>query len=191
MGSRRRHPAQQGSCAADEDEEVNPEILDEEEQATVIQDLRRKNEEQNRLTRRVFLGLCFFLLLIFAYCAAVTFKAPFKLEHQLHLQSATTSAGFLATYSMNAFAIVIASFVLAGRGNSQLLAITMCASVINLVAWSCIFWHFTPPPPLGLWWLPTTPLFVVTVSLYIDWDLKRLNREIDALDRMQYRFKNV
>jgi hypothetical protein len=51
MGSRRRHPAQQGSCAADEDEEVNHEILDEEEQAAVIQDLRRKNEDQNRLTR--------------------------------------------------------------------------------------------------------------------------------------------
>jgi len=80
------------------------------------------------------------------------------------------------------------------RGCQKKTRISTCKLICPLFSsrrYHSIFWHFTPPPPLGLWWLPTTPLFVVTVSLYIDWDLKRLNREIDALDRMQYRFKNV
>jgi len=58
MGNRRRsRPGQHdGGDAGDEDEGYQPELLDEDEQATLIAELRRKGEEQSRSTRVRGLG---------------------------------------------------------------------------------------------------------------------------------------
>lgn len=61
MGSRRRSSRNGGGhdggdAAGDEDEGYQPELLDEDEQATLIAELRRKGEEQSRSTRVSGLG---------------------------------------------------------------------------------------------------------------------------------------
>lgn len=58
MGSRRRQSSRPGQGghdgggdAGEDDDSFQPELLDEDEQATLIAELRRKGEEQSRSTR--------------------------------------------------------------------------------------------------------------------------------------------
>ncbi len=51
VGSRRRSRRTEDAADEGEDEGFQPELLDEDEQATLIAELRRKGEEQSRSTR--------------------------------------------------------------------------------------------------------------------------------------------
>ncbi|GAB5030904.1 Hypothetical protein NocV09_00401790 [Nannochloropsis oceanica] len=194
MSNRRRpRPVQDGDNedAGDEDEGNQPDLLDEDEQARLIAELRRKGEEQSQSTRRLFQALYVLLLLAFIYCTAMTLTMPYFLEHQAFFQSAVSPFSFLLTYFADVQCVVAAISVFAGRPNKTLLFLGFGVGVLNLVAWLGVFYQYTPYPAIGFWWLPVTALFVLAVSLHVDRDLRRLTKEIDLLDKLKYDYKKV
>ncbi len=54
-----------------------------------------------------------------------------------------------------------------------------------------MFAQYTPYPGVGFWWLPFTGVFIVLLSLYVDGDIRRLEKEIERLEKMKYPFKKV
>lgn len=46
-------------------------------------------------------------------------------------------------------------------------------------------------PSMGFWWLPLTPLFIISTGIYIDYDLIRLDHDINHLEQLKYDFKKV
>lgn len=56
---------------------------------------------------------------------------------------------------------------------------------------SRVFAQEAPIPGISVWWLPLTPLFIVLAALYVDYDLRRLDSDINHLEQLKYQYKKV
>lgn len=54
-----------------------------------------------------------------------------------------------------------------------------------------MFAQEAPIPGISVWWLPLTPLFIVLAALYVDYDLRRLDSDINHLEQLKYQYKKV
>merc|ERR1712146_315489 len=107
------------------------------------------------------------------------------------LTSSTTSLNSLAQNDSDNTAVTSESS--SRRQQTPLsVKIALIASVINLGYWFYIFLLLeTLRPSLVYWWLPLSPAFLLSFSLYVDNDMRKLVEDVNYLEKLKYEYKKV
>ncbi|CAM9288668.1 unnamed protein product [Choristocarpus tenellus] len=165
------------------------EPLDSDEQRSVILELSHQSKQQHQLTRRLIsllFGVCVIFML---YCSAQLWRAPSTLPHQFALKD----LGIPVWMFQLSYASIIYSLVLAWRidqGQRVLIAPGIIVGGMTLFTWGAIFYLNGVTNP-WLFWLPASPTVALCLGLYVQHSAKGLERDIEALEKLQYSFKKL
>lgn len=54
-----------------------------------------------------------------------------------------------------------------------------------------VFGKHHPRPHWSFWWLPAAGLLTLLLALYLDAEIKRMDREIGSLEKLKYNYKTI
>jgi len=172
---------QRGKKSNDEGDE----ILDEDEQNSIIEALKDQDEHQNKLWRNSFFAISILLAIGKIYCALFPFSIPPHFVFTGEVDSITISATELTSAL---FFIVTGIYV--KRISKYGPTVFFCSNImaaVGLVVWGISWTDY----PYQLTWFYGVNAIFSGICFYTDKSLSGTREEIDKLNQYRYKYKKV
>eukprot|EP00752_Nemacystus_decipiens_P001797 g1736.t1 len=183
-----RHRQKIAKTGEDTAESVKP-LLDSDEQEEVVKSLETEANSQATFFTHIFSG---FLLL----CAVALVRCFLRLlvggneerfPHRAMLER-VPDAAFYATYMGHLLGLYLCHRV--ARGSAWHITPGLMVSWISLFSWLAVFRHFGVTNPL-FYWMPLAPAALTAFAVYLFISQKRLERDLEELNRARYNLKGA
>ena len=200
--STRRSSSSRGKAGSEEERrralnEADPldsvEPLDEDQQESIVNELRATAERQAKNARRYFWILYKLIVCIFLFCLIYSYQYPWEMAHQ------SVFAGLVPLKVFKVYYVAMSVvFIIAGLGISQGILKTrmylnyfaVAIAVASTIMWAYYFYNIGVTHP-SLYWLLFAPGMGIAMAIYVDYDADRTILEVNHLNDLKYSHKGA
>jgi hypothetical protein len=173
--------------------EEDTEILDTEEQESIVASIKSEALKQSAGTRNAF-GIIFTVVMgIFIFCFIEFSINPWSMVHQMRFENEVSGNVFLGFYAVSALVFgVSAAISKYGRHRVPLFlwGPLLIATLLVTMTWLIVFWKLQIDVLL-LYWIPFGDIAAMILALYVDRDMRTLIVDSENMENMKYDLKSA